>query len=549
MMKLTEHTILFNTRILIMAAALAFSCAKGTPPDGTPTTLTVSLADGLKTKATAVTDESENIVNDLQVFVFDLGGGIDGYGHKVSGSDIAVSTHTGPHEAWAVTNAPDLSSVTTKAGLLSTVLALSDQRVGDMVLIGGKECNVSVNETVTIAVRHLASRSVTRRITNKLSPEALSSQTFKVTDLYLTNVAGDGNIGVSSAPSVWYNKMGLQGELEFFLHDAVPTGSQTVPLNGSYAEEHRFYMMPNLTDADSHGASWSPRYTRSLFRATIGGEEYFYPIPLPKGPNNMSYETTDIVVGRMGVKDEETELPFTAITYDVDLNAFAPEETWVSFRRLDTDIVFSEPGVNPLELVSERVDFSAPGTLLLFSDGSVSPWTPQMMLLDGSWSSSTLDLIVFFGDAVTGYDAVSALIEGKIGNTLAFTVGADVSAYANLEELLESTHTNYVTLVFGSGSVVVPEDIVMALAGHSVGHASFIFTQDGSISYDELERLIEMYGDFIVSVTVDGSVVALSELEEAIATGITNGPRVEFLVSIAEWEEANREITFQTDGD
>ena len=58
-----------------------------------------------------------------------------------------------------------------------------------------------------------------------------------------------------------------------------------------------------------------------------------------------------------------------------------------------------------------------------------------------------------------------------------------------------------------------------------------------------------MYGDFIVSVTVDGSVVALSELEEAIATGITNGPRVEFLVSIAEWEEANREITFQTDGD
>ena len=131
----------------------------------------------------------------------------------------------------------------------------------------------------------------------------------------------------------------------------------------------------------------------------------------------------------------------------------------------------------------------------------------------------------------------------------AFTVGADVSAYANLEELLESTHTNYVTLVFGSGSVVVPEDIVMALAGHSVGHASFIFTQDGSISYDELERLIEMYGDFIVSVTVDGSVVALSELEEAIATGITNGPRVEFLVSIAEWEEANREITFQTDGD
>lgn len=543
-MKLTEHTILFNTRILVMAAALAFSCAKGTPPDGTPTTLTVSLADGLKTKATAVTDESENIVNDLQVFVFDLGGGIDGYGHKVSGNDIAVSTHTGPHEAWAVTNAPDLSSVTTKVGLLSTVLALSDQRVGDMVLIGGKECNVSVNETVTIAVRHLASRSVTRKITNRLSPEALSSQTFKVTDLYLTNVAGDGNIGVSSAPSVWYNKMGLQGELEFFLHDAVPTGSQTVPLNGSYAEEHRFYMMPNLTDTDSHDASWSPRYTRSLFRATIGGEEYFYPIPLPKGPNNMSYETTDIVVGRMGVKDEETELPFTAITYNVDINAFAPEETGVSFRRLDTDIVFSEPGVNPLELVSERVDFSVPGTMLLFSDGSLSPWTPQVMLADGSWGSTTIDLIAFFGDAVSGYDAVESILDGSIGNHLAFTVGADVNAYDNLTRILEGTPIDLITVVFGNGSVLDPEKIIETLQGHSIGYASFVFTDEGGLDFEALERLIEVYGEFVTAVIVNGSVIPFDQIDSTLISGITDGPTIEFRVSLAEWEELNTNVDF-----
>lgn len=527
-----------------MAAALAFSCAKGTPPDGTPTTLTVSLADGLKTKATAVTDESENIVNDLQVFVFDLGGGIDGYGHKVSGSDIAVSTHTGPHEAWAVTNAPDLSSVTTKASLLSTVLALSDQRVGDMVLIGGKECNVSVNETVTIAVRHLASRSVTRKITNKLSPEALSSQTFKVTDLYLTNVAGDGNIGVSSAPSVWYNKMGLQGELEFFLHDAIPAGNQTVPLNGSYTKEHRFYMMPNLTDTDSHDASWSPRYTRSLFRATIGGEEYFYPIPLPKGPNNMSYETTDIVVGRMGVKDEETLLPFTAITYDVDLNAFAPEETGVSFRRLDTDIVFSEPGVNPLELVSERVDFSVPGTMLLFSDGSLSPWTPQVMLADGSWGSTTIDLIAFFGDAVSGYDAVESLLDGAIGNHLAFTVGADVSAYDNLQRILEGTPIDLITVVFGSGSVLDPEKIIETLQGHSIGYASFVFTDEGGLDFEAMERLIEVYGEFVTAVIVNGSVIPFDQIDSTLISGITDGPTIEFRVSLAEWEELNTSVDF-----
>lgn len=544
MMKLTEHTILFNTRILVMAAALAFSCAKGTPPDGTPTTLTVSLADGLKTKATAVTDESENIVNDLQVFVFDLGGGIDGYGHKVSGSDIAVSTHTGPHEAWAVTNAPDLSSVTTKAGLLSTVLALSDQRVCDMVLIGGKECNVSVNETVTIAVRHLASRSVTRKITNKLSPEALSAETFKVTDLYLTNVAGDGNIGGSSTPSVWYNKMGLQGELEFFLHDAVPAGNQTVPLNGSYAEEHRFYMMPNLTDTDSHDASWSPRYTRSLFRATIGGEELFYPIPLPKGPNNMSYETTDIVVGRMGVKDEETELPFTAITYDVDLNTFAPEETGVSFRRLDTDLVFSEPGVNPLELVSERMDFSVPGTMFLFSDGTLSPWTPQVMLADGSWGSTTIDLIAFFGDAVSGYDAVESLLDGTIGNHLAFTVGADVNAYDNLQRILEGTPIDLITVVFGNGSVLDPEKIIETLQGHSIGYASFVFTDEGGLDFETLERLVEIYGDFIVSVVVDGEVVSMDEFENNLSSGIVSGPSLEFTVSIAAWEDLNTHVEF-----
>ena len=122
-----------------------------------------------------------------------------------------------------------------------------------------------------------------------------------------------------------------------------------------------------------------------------------------------------------------------------------------------------------------------------------------------------------------------------------------MSAYTNLEALLEGTHSNYVTLVFSPGSVIDPESIVLSLAGHSVGYASFIFTEDGGISFEELERLIEMYGDYIVSVTVDGDVVPLSELEKAITPGITNGPKVEFLVSIVEWEEANRNVVFPTE--
>lgn len=345
--------------LALLAAVLAGflpACQKESPGNRAATVL-VSIDPGSDgTRTTTATDASESLVNDLQVFVFDSGGALDGYGHTTSAGQLTVRTVTGTHEVWAVTNAPDLSAVTSRNALLETAITLSGQATGDLIHAGGTVEELSGHTTVRIVPDHLVSRVTIRKITNRLAPEAVSSLPLVITDLYLTNVVGDGSLGGAQAPALWYNKMGLRNELDRFLHDRIDAADGTIALNGSYEREHRFYMMPNPTLTDSRSGTWCARCTRLVIRAEIGGEEYFYPVTLPAGGSNLSYDIAELVIGRIGVKDEETEIPFSEIAYGSDsVSPLTDDHRTLGFRPSEVLLVFGQPGVNPFDLVSEDV--------------------------------------------------------------------------------------------------------------------------------------------------------------------------------------------------
>ncbi len=400
-------------------------------PDGSPTQLTVSISGsftdaGSATKVSVsdatASDATEKVVNDLQVLVFDLGGGIDGYGHKTGNAPIIVSTHTGAHEVWAVTNFRDLSGITSKTGLMAAVANLSDEIVGDMVLLGGKELNISVNETAVVPVQHLEERAVIRKITNKLSPEALSGQEFRVLDIYLTNAVGDITLdGLSRSGSpVWYNKMGFSSADDAvvggLLHDAIPEDEQLIALNGSYEKEHRLYMLPNLQDEDNTTDTWGARRTRLVVKASIGSDIYYYPLTLPVGESNRSFEVDELVIARMGSQREETLLPFTSIIYDISLAEFDSEVKDEEFAVSTVNhLVFSEPGVDVFDLVDTDLPASAGHTAVFFSDGGVDAWMPYNVEIEGTIEGGSV--LVFVDSGITNLAEVLAELEAMLKGT------------------------------------------------------------------------------------------------------------------------------------
>ena len=477
----------FKIRVLIQSALLLVveaSCSPftGSYSIGQPAMVDIAIGTSvLAAKAAGTDDAAEKTVRDIQVFLFDLGGEIDGYGHRNSTGTLAVKTHTGIHEVWAVTNSASLSEVSTKADLLAALTDLGDQRPSDLVHIGHVEANLSANGTVVVPVSFLEARAVIRKITNKLAPEALSSKEFRLTDVYLTNVAGERDLGLAAVPSRWYNRMGLHSDAEYLLHDVISSASQAVDFDASYTTEHRLYMLPNPVGEDSRVKdSWGPRRTRELVRATIGEEEYFYPITMPVGTMNTSYEIDELVIARMGVKDEETELPFTAISYNVGINGFSAEEGCIGFMPESMDIVFSDPGVNPFALVNNAAGLHADHTIIFFGDGTISPWDA----IEKPLQQMPGQLIVFLGDAVSGY---ANLIKhaGVSGNALGIVFSTATVAYDTLERIF-STVTGQLEI-------------------------SFVFPDDVS-SFEGYEDLVTLTAQYTGVVTLNGTVVPFESL-------------------------------------
>ena len=302
--------------VAAVALAGAVSCDKASDaaPGAGPVTLKVNVIGSGGTRATGVVSNSpdtEAKVNTLQVLVFD-GDVLDGYSRSSGSRTATVSCTAGGREIYAVVNGTDLSGVTTKGDLLGVVGDLANE-ISNFIMVGSVTETLERDGDVTIPVDRLAARVVIRGIRNGLGSPSLAGD-FRIRSVYLTNVAGDCDLGLSSSrvPTKWYNRRGYEASnnLGDFTFDAVDTA---VAAGATYGEAHFFYSMPNsapgrvgLSGGDT---GFTPRAARLVIRAEIAGKLYDYPILLPALEANHSYEINLVNITRAGNPDDGSHDP------------------------------------------------------------------------------------------------------------------------------------------------------------------------------------------------------------------------------------------------
>ena len=280
------------------------------PVDGERTELTVGIATGM-TKSTTITAEDEVKVNNLQVFVF-RGDALDAYGVADNASTVTVSCTKGNREVYAVVNAPDLKDIATKTDLLAAKSALSDNDESNFVMIGKTNADLPSELPVNVEVDRIVSKVVLKTVNRAFTSAALAALNFSIDEIFITNVAGDINYGLTDNPLEWYNKMDYNSEMAMFTHDA-PAAS--VVNEEAYSTQHTFYCYPNKA-ADSDATSWSPRRTRLVLKTTLGTDTYYYPVTLPELENNKSYEL-ELTITRPGSDNADMPVSFEDCAFEI----------------------------------------------------------------------------------------------------------------------------------------------------------------------------------------------------------------------------------------
>ncbi len=318
---------------LAAIASLFVACNKeSVTRDGEQTTLTVELSGSTHvTRATAGVNETK--VNSTQVFVFKQNGNYDGYA-AASSSTVKVSCTVGERIVCAVVNAPALDGVASLSDLQAKVSDFAENNAASFVMYGSESKSIAANTSVSVSVSRLVAKVSINGITTDWTADAYKNAEFKITGIYMINVAGDypycGVYGINgTAPAhtstIWYNKRGNQGECQSLLSDSITP--VTLPNKGSYTTTHSFYVYPNFTTEDNDSANWCPRKTRLVIETTLNGETMYYPISFKKLEPNRTYTVTALTITRPGSEHPDSPLDIEDVNYTVVVTDWITGET------------------------------------------------------------------------------------------------------------------------------------------------------------------------------------------------------------------------------
>ncbi len=313
------------------AAALFISCNKavtiredvGDIPEETAE-LCVRIPLESSTKASGAGSESdEKALASVQVFVFTNSGNIEASKSSASGS-LELSCTKGEKTVAALVNAPALSDVRTLDDLRSRVSLLSDNGRQSFVMYGQKAVSVAAaSVSVTLEVQRFAAKVVIGKITNKLELAQYRTAPIAVGGIYLINVAGNALLSGTGTPTLWLNKSKNDSPADD-LYSETPS-SLSVEYGSSETSAHHFYCYPNPTTEDSSAAEWSPRHTRLVVEATIGGRRYYYPITLPAINPNTVYTINELTITRLGSDTPDLDSVLGSISFDITVAPWKTE--------------------------------------------------------------------------------------------------------------------------------------------------------------------------------------------------------------------------------
>ncbi|MCM1176403.1 MAG: hypothetical protein NC115_10785 [Bacteroidales bacterium] len=311
-------------KINLMAAALlcAVACEKNVTSEITGS-MSAVLEVSLSRAVTKVTDtDGEDKVEDMQVFVFKKDGSLDAYG-KASGGRLSLSCTVGERDIVSLVNAPALTDVKDYAALQGCFSDLKDNAAGRFVMSGKSSCSISSSTSVEIDVRRIVSRISIASIKNDFTLPQYREADFRVTGIYLVNVAGEMTYLSSSAGNVWYSKM--KNEPSSAVSPLTYSGALDEPVaaGASYSVTHYFYCYPNGTDGDTSDPVWSERQTRLVVETSLDGKTYYYPVNIEGLESNHTYEITEMRITRIGSDSPDVPVSSDVAGFTVNVKDWA----------------------------------------------------------------------------------------------------------------------------------------------------------------------------------------------------------------------------------
>lgn len=312
-----------NKRIIAAAvAAIALvACEKKEVEQMDRNDEMVTFEIAVETSQTKITGTGSNeaSVSDYQIFIFNKDNGMLEVYTKSTTATVQMTCTTGPKEVVVIANAPDLSSVVSLATLKATRSKLIDNSVGHLIMEGSttKTLSASVN-TVNVALSRIVAKICLVSITADFELDTYDAQSFKILNAYLINVPADKSYLASTAdPADWYNKMKYEAnDYKALLYDDI---NLDIKSSKKYDKTHHFYCYPNPYTADSFEETWSPRPTRLVVEAELGGVHYYYPVALPQILQNTVYEVS-ITIVRPGSTSPEEDMEKYAANVNITVN-------------------------------------------------------------------------------------------------------------------------------------------------------------------------------------------------------------------------------------
>lgn len=354
---------------LTAAAFMLAACNKNDAPVGevenkAPETgaLVVSVSsESQNTKANStLTDESK--VNTLQVFVFEATTGkLETDKYEANTKTITLSTLTGVKHVWAIANAPKiiLNKDALESVLASKISNLGENTITGLTMVGVSApaspgsipftpgnitvgaYTVGATETITavpINIYRLGARISLEKVTVDFTGTSLEGKSFSIRDIYLKNVVNglrfDGQPADLNDAGYWTNRVAdhapnggnyyldkagnnvasLICDKGLSLDAAVTDGSSALTVNKYW------YVYPNPRTEDSNAVTWSPRRTRLVIHAVVGGDIHtYYQFDVPPAGiasatdkmilNNHTYDISNIKITMLGKDDDDDDDP------------------------------------------------------------------------------------------------------------------------------------------------------------------------------------------------------------------------------------------------
>lgn len=315
-------------KIFVAASVLAavISCERNEGPqpvnaDAEKAMLEVRMvADA--TKVSGEGGAEENAVSDYQVLVYDMTSrSLEAYEKPgPEAVDVRFQCRVGIKEVVVLANAPDMSDMISYDDFLKEKSFLSDNSVGQLVMEGHAPMDLTASgASVTVDLRRMVSKVILDGITVDFEHDGYDDLDFVLKKIYLTNVAGDMTYSAETAdPAIWYNKI-VQTSSDDVDGLILETLSD-VSLKGAtdYTSSHHFYCYPNPYKNDDFSSMWSPRPTRLVVEAELGGETFYYPVSLPVLERNNRYHVSLHIV-RPGARTPEQDMDRQAASFTINI--------------------------------------------------------------------------------------------------------------------------------------------------------------------------------------------------------------------------------------